>query len=223
MRLLFAIWLAAPSLLMGSFQANRAPATDCVDLGTPKPALTFVYRTAIQGMGTYEYTHKWDELTTTASRLVTARTGPGGSTFTTVNQHRVVDDVFVVDSSTSTGKDGERTMSYKPGSVRDPAFRACAGKSWDIPAVEVTTRTPLATLSFATQRDQRASLMVFAVDDSVTVPAGTFKSVRYVRTRNTLDGQMRDEVWKSIEHGVMVKQTITAGTDTVTDVLIAIR
>ena len=226
MRMLCVVWLATAPLLAGPFQAGSTPATRCVDLGTPKPALSFVYRSTTLGMGTVEYTHKWDELTLMGSRLVTTTTGAGGAASTRVNRHRVVDDLFVVDSSTSSGPSGpsgERTSTYKPGAMGDPAFRACEGKSWAIPAVEVTTTSQAGTSNFATVRDRAATLMIFAVHESITVPAGTFDTVRYVRTRNSLDGQLRDEVWKSIEHGVMVKHTTTAPDLTATDVLIAIR
>lgn len=223
MTMLCVVWLAAAPLLTPPFQAGSTPSMSCVDLGTPKPALSFVYRSTTLGMGTVEYTHKWDELTSVGSRLVTTTNGPGGATSTTINRHRVVDDLFVVDSSTASGRNGERSTSYKPGAMGDPAFRACAGKSWAIPAVEVTTTSPLGTSNFATQRDRPASLMIFAVHEPLTVPAGTFDTVRYVRTRNTLEGQLKDEIWKSIEHGVMVKHTTTAPDLTSTDVLIAIR
>ncbi len=52
----------------------------------------------------------------------------------------------------------------------------------------------------------------------VTVPAGTFDTVHYIRT-----SQSTDEYWKSLEHGVVVKHVATLPMGTMTEVLSAIR
>jgi hypothetical protein len=57
----------------------------------------------------------------------------------------------------------------------------------------------------------------------VTVPAGTFDTVRYVKTMNSGRGQVVDEFWKSIDHGVTVKRTSTQPGSVATEILIAIK
>ena len=50
------------------------------------------------------------------------------------------------------------------------------------------------------------------------MPAGTFDTVRYIRTSQSVD-----EYWKSIEHGVVVKHIATANGVTITETLTAIK
>jgi hypothetical protein len=55
------------------------------------------------------------------------------------------------------------------------------------------------------------------------VPAGTFDTVRYTKTMNSGRGQVKDDLWKSIEHGITVKRNSTQPGSVATEVLIAIR
>jgi len=125
---------------------------------------------------------------------------------TSTTQHRVVDDVLILDSSTQTGTDAGRrvdnSMSFQPGVVADPAYRACAGRTWPISPVVATSQSGQGRFSAATPA---GTLAIKAIRESVTVPAGRFDTVHYTRT----SGQSVDEYWKSIEHGVTVKRTHT--------------
>ena len=114
---------------------------------------------------------------------------------TSITQHRVVDDLLILDSSTHTGTDAgnrvDNSTSYQPGVVADPAYRACAGRTWPIPAVVATSQSAQGRFSAATPP---GTLAIKAIRESVTVPAGRFDTVHYTRT----GGQSVDEYWKSI-------------------------
>ena len=187
-------------------RGEQAPA-NCVSIGTPKPTLSYTYRYGDSVGGSSEFTDRWEEFTKTGSRLLTTKTSPKGSgVLTSTTQHRVVDDLLILDSRTQTGTDAgnrvDNSTSYQPGVVADPAYRACAGRTWPIPAVVVTSQSAHGRFSAATPE---GTLAIKAIRESVTVPAGRFDTVHYTRT----GGQSVDEYWKSIEHGVTVKRTHT--------------
>jgi hypothetical protein len=125
-------------------------------------------------------------------------------------QHRVVDDALILDSSTESGTDGgvrvNNSTSYQPGVVADPAYRACAGRTWPIPAVNATSQSARSRFSAATDP---GTLTIIAIREPVTGPAGRFDTVHYTRTMKSAGGQAVDEYWKSIEHGVTVKRNHT--------------
>jgi hypothetical protein len=114
----------------------------------------------------------------------------------------------VLEASTSVGTDPggpfKNEMSYKPGAMGDPAYRACAGRTWTIPAVAVSSQSRQGSFS---SRTDPGTLTIVAINEMVTVPAGTFQTVRYTKTMNSGRGSLIDEFWKSIEHGVTVKRT----------------
>ena len=203
-------------------QAPATPSGDCVSIGTPKPTLSYTYRYGDSVGGSSEFTDRWEEFTKTGSRLLTTKTSPKGpGVLTSTTQHRVVDDVLILDSSTHTGTDAgnrvDNSTSYQPGVVADPAYRACAGRTWPIPAVVATSQSAQGRFSAATPE---GTLAIKAIRESVTVPAGRFDTVHYTRT----GGQSVDEYWKSIEHGVTVKRTHTLpGVVVVTTILQAIK
>ena len=134
-----------------------------------------------------------------------------------VNEHLIVDDVAILAKSTKLDAKGSviDTTTFRPGLVSDPAVRVCAGRSWPIPAVTASYRSAQTNASAPTPA---GTLKIVALRERVTVPAGTFETVRYIRT-----SQSTDEYWKSIEHGVVVKHIGTLPMGTVTEVLSAIR
>ena len=105
--------------------------------------------------------------------------------------------------------------SFKPGIVGDPAFRACIGRTWQIPAVTAFFQS--GTLK-VTQQTPVGSLRIVSIRERVTVPAGTFDAVRYVRT-----SQSTDEYWKSIDQGVVVKHIGRVNGVTITETLTTIK
>lgn len=192
----------------------QTPPGDCVVIGTPKPSVTYVYQHSETNGKVTEVSNIWESVTDTGSRLRT--NGPAGATVQ-ANEHRIVDDVSLIEKSTKLDAKGGviDTTTFRPGIVGDPAFHACVGRSWAIPAVTATYQSRQAN---ASTTSPAGTLRIVSIRERITVPAGTFDAVRYVRT-----SQSTDEYWKSIEHGVIVKHTGTLPVGTVTDVLLSIR
>lgn len=208
--------LAGPAMLAQT-------ANDCVTIGTPKPSLEYTYRRTASKGGPSDYSHRWEEVTTTGSRVRT--TGPRtGDVSVTVNRHHIVDDVSVIDASTASGTNASgpyvNTTTYQPGVVGDPAFRACAGRSWPIGRVTASHESKQG--KFSAQSDPGILKMV-AIHEPVTVPAGRFDTIHYSRSTTSAQGPVTDEYWKSIEHGVIVKHSSTLPSATSMEILLTIK
>lgn len=200
--------------------AETQPASNCVIIGEPRPNFNFSYRYTDSSGGKSEYTNRWEQFSRTTSKLITTRAG-GTSEY--VSQHQIVDDMLVLESSISVGTDPggpfKNEMSYKPGAIGDPAYRACAGKSWVLPAVTVSGRGRQGT--FATRTDP-GTITIIAINEPVTVPAGTFQTVRYTKVTKGR-ATVAEKFWKSIEHGVSVKHTFRQPGASSEEVLIGIK
>jgi hypothetical protein len=216
-------WLAGVAVVallglserVGSTQPkSRATGGDCVAIGTPKPSATYVYQHAEARGKVTDITTTWEIVTATGSRSRT--TGPHG-VIVQINEHHIADDVAVLDKSTKLDAKGSviDSTTFRPGIVSDPALRGCAGRSWPIPSVTASYRS---TQTNASAPTPAGTLRIVAIRERVTVPAGTFDTVHYVRT-----SQSTDEYWKSLEHGVVVKHIATLPSGTMTEILSAIR
>ncbi len=201
-------------VLDATASSQRAGAADCVSIGKPKPSATYVYEHSESGRAVTRVTNTWESVTETGSRL--RADGPNGI-FVQVNAHHLEGDVAVLDKSSKLGPGGAPVdaTTFRPGLVSDPAFRACAGQSWQIPSVTATYQSGQAN---GTAPTPAGTLRIISIHERIAVPAGTFDTVHYVRT-----SQSNDEYWKSIEHGVVVKHIATLKVGTVTEVLAEIR
>jgi hypothetical protein len=201
-------------------QAAAIASASCVDLGAPKPTLAFTYRYS-DASGSTDFTNRWKQFSATGSELVTTR-ATGQSTY--VSRHRVSDDVFVLESSSASGTDADgpfnNSMTYTPGTIGDPAYKACEGKTWSIAVVNATSRSMRGSSSAKTDP---GTMKIVKIHERVTVPAGTFDTVRYVKSMNSGRGQVVDEFWKSIEHGVTVKRTSRQPGSVATEILVGIK
>lgn len=193
---------------------DRAASSDCVTIGKPNPQKVYVYRHVESTGNSTETTQQWESVTETGSRVKI--TGPSGR-MSQVNEHRIVDDVAVLHRTTKLDAFDQpaESTSFSPGLISDPAFRACAGRTWTIASVAATFRSSRIKATSATPA---GTLRIVALRERTTVPAGTFQTVRYVRT-----SQSRDEYWKAIEAGVIVKHTATVNGQLVTETLVAIK
>jgi len=210
--LLLVLGSASPAVV--TVFGQRANASDCVTIAKPKPTTTFVYQHTEPGGRATRVTNTWERVSETGSRL--RADGPAGI-FVQVNAHHVANDVIVLEGSSKLGPGGNPldSTTFQPGLIAEPAFRACAGQSWQIPPVTATFKSGQTNTSASTPA---GTLKIVAVHESVTVPAGTFDTVHYSRT-----SQSTDEYWKSIEQGVIVKHTATLPVGTVSEVLVEIR
>ncbi len=218
---------ATPAIGARPGQTAAPAAGDCVPVGTPKPNLTYVYRQTESTGNSSEFTNRWETFTATGSRLHTIKNTPRGrATLITVTEHRVVDDLLMIDRQTDTGTDAGRpinntTSFQRPGIVGGPAKQACRDRSWNFRGVTAThnqsSEGPVSAMTDA------GSLRVIAIREAVSVQAGRFDTVHYLRTVMGATGRTLDEYWLSIEHGVMVKRNHTLPNATVAAVLQAIK
>lgn len=206
--------LASASPAVVTVFGQRANASDCVAIAKPKPTATFVYQHTEPGGRATRVTNTWERFNETGSRL--RADGPAGI-FVQVNAHHVENGVIVLEGSSKLGPGGNPldSTTFQPGLIAEPAFRACAGQSWQIPSVTATFKSGQTNTSASTPA---GTLKIVSIHESVTVPAGTFDTVHYSRT-----SQATDEYWKSIEHGVVVKHTTTLPVGTISEVLVEIR
>jgi hypothetical protein len=204
--------LAAPRGQTAS--AQGAAAADCVPIATPRPAIGYTYQLTQSNGTRSQYTHHWESVTPTESRVRV--TGPRGIEIQ-VTEHHIEDDVSILDRQSKLNANGGviDATTFRPGIVGDPAFRACAGRSWPIRAVTATYQS---TQAKASAQTHAGTLRIIAIREKVTVPAGDFETVRYIRT-----SQSTDEYWKSIEHGVVVKHVATLPGGVVTHLLASIK
>lgn len=200
--------------------AEQKPAADCVTIGKPNPSMGYIYQHRESAGAVTEVMQQWEEVTETGSRVRVTR---GTSVQIQVTEHRIVDDVSVLESMTSMSASGGVTSGtvFRPGAVGDPAFRACAGQTWQIPAVTATHASGQGPSASAPT--SAGTMKIVAIRESITVPAGSFDTVRYTRTLATPGGQSVDEYWKSIEHGVIVRHTSALPGWTLAEELKAIR
>ena len=216
----FALVMASSGVDVRSQQSAQ-----CVAISAAKTEVDFVYRYTASSGDVSESTMRWLQFTPTSSRLRTTRIGSKGPMVTTEEtEHTIENDLLVMRVDTVTGTDEagafSSSMTYSPGLIVMPAFRACVGQTVTIPAVTQTTKSNQRT---STAPSDSGELKIIAVDEQVTVPAGTFSAVRFTRTLNKSRGTEVTEVWRSTQHGVTVKRVVTTPRTTATEVLLAIR
>jgi hypothetical protein len=212
---LVAGWLPAAGAGAAVQAQSGSAASNCTPIATPRPSAVYTYQHIESTGGRTQSTQQWENVTATGSRVRT--TGPAGVQ-TQVNVHHIVDDVAVLDRSTKLNGNGGviDATTFSPGIPSDPAFRACAGRSWPIPSVTATFES--AAGNRASARTPAGKLAIVAIHEKVTVPAGTFDTVHYTRT-----SQSSDEYWKSIDQGVVVKHLATGRGGTVTESLVSMK
>ena len=198
-----AVLIAAALCIHGRAAVLPPAQGDCVSIGTPKPSLTYTYRHTDANGAVTQVATQWDSVTPTGSRH--RAVGPTGLTIQE-NEHHVVDDVAYLDRQSVVNERGVRQSStvFKPAIVSDPAFRACAGKAWTGEASAVTFQS--AGRGPASAKMGPVSLRIIAIREAVTVGAGRFDTVHYIRESSSVD-----EYWKSMEHGVVVRHTAKIG------------
>ena len=218
-----------PLLLAGSVATGLAaqqvtkaptptPAPGCAPIGTPQPSRVYTYELHPSTGRTTTSTEQWESVTPTGSKVRT--TGPDG-VIVQINSHKFVNNVAMLSLSMKTTAKGVLMSStdFSPAMVSDPVVSACPGASWNIAPVTVIYRP--ASGKGGNANMSGGSLRIVTVREKVTVPAGTFDTVHYVRTVST----STDEYWKSLDQGVIVKQysRLAAGAGVVSRTLMSIK
>ena len=199
------------SLTATAGQVAPVPPEKCVTMGKPKLNVGYMYREADSSGGVSLFTDRWEQFTATGSQVMTKKTGgPAQGTIKTVNRHRIVKGLYLLDGSSQAGTSGgsriDNSSIFVPAIVADSANPVCEKRSWPIRASKVTNTSAHGTFSATSDA---GTLFIISVHEVITVPAGKFDTVHSKRVMNTARGVGVDEYWKSIEHGVTVKRIHT--------------
>jgi hypothetical protein len=116
----------------------------------------------------------------------------------------------------------ETDVTFTPSLAQGPAQGWCVGNTWDIPAVteHIVVKSPQGTIpSMVTTIASTGE--VLAVGESVTVPGGTFNTVKYRGSVVSGSAVQTAVTWVSMEKNIVVKQETldAAGAVTSTTVL----
>jgi hypothetical protein len=107
----------------------------------------------------------------------------------------------------------ETDVTFTPSLVAGPAQGWCVGNTWTVPPVteQIVVKSPQGT--FPTTVTTIASTgEVLAVGESVTVPGGTFNTVKHRGSILSGSSVQTAITWTSMQHNIVVRQdTIDAG------------
>lgn len=153
---------------------------------------------------------RYDSISETMTKTTTSSSVTGGgmtsATSGTETQHYAVADGYLMISKVETSNQVQgyainSTTTYAEPYNTGPAYQYCSGQTWNVDSVPGSTDigmgSPISFNSAAYQGE------VLAVDESVTIPAGTFQAVHLEIQR--ADGTATEE-WISTEHGILIKQ-----------------
>ena len=97
--------------------------------------------------------------------------------------------------------------TFNPAKVVGPSSRWCQGETWMAPSVSVTTQVNNGPPEQAMTPTEEG--VVHSINETVTVPAGTFNAVHYTVTITSGGGSGSTvSVWLDAETGVEVKQEV---------------
>lgn len=111
----------------------------------------------------------------------------------------------------------ETDVTFTPSLVAGPAQGWCVGNTWTIPAVteHITVKSPQGTIpSMVTTIASTGE--VLAVGESLTVPGGTFNTVKYKGVVISGSSVQTAITWVSMEHNIVVRQDTLDGAGAVT-------
>ena len=113
----------------------------------------------------------------------------------------------------------EVEIDFVPSLIAGPAGGWCPDAKWDVPPVTETivTRGP-APVPPQIVTTLASSGQVLAVDDVISVPAGTFHTVKYRGVVASANGVQTAVTWVSKERNVVVKQDTLDANGVVTSV-----
>ena len=118
----------------------------------------------------------------------------------------------------------EVDIDFVPTLTLGPADGWCVGNTWTVAPVTET----IVTRSPAGQQQQVITTIggtgeVLAVGDMVTVPAGTFKTVKYRGVTVSGTSVQTSITWVSMDHNIVVKQDTVDGNGAVTSTTVLTR
>ena len=111
-------------------------------------------------------------------------------------------------TTTISGFSTEVDIDFVPSLILGPAAGWCVGNTWSVAPVTETivTKAPFVLPVTTIQTTIGGDGEVLAVGEMVTVPAGTFSTVKY-RGISFANNTVQESItWTSMEHSIVVKQ-----------------
>jgi len=110
-------------------------------------------------------------------------------------------------------------VTWVPSLAAGPASGWCVGATWDVaPSVQTLTATTLGAPVSTITTTAGSQGEVLAVGESITVPGGTFNTVKYKGILVTADGAQPAITWVSMADNIVVKQDTLDAAGNVTTV-----
>jgi hypothetical protein len=199
------------------------PAGQCHTFGLVRAGLVATYVTTTPGGNvnfTVTYISHTPTLTHTTQKVTTLQGNADAETILTgelVGNLRALKHVFVR-TSTVVPVIGAFTtdvdIDFVPSLAAGPAAGWCVGNTWmTAPSVQtITTKPQIGPVTVITNNVIGSEGIVLAVGESVTVPAGTFNTVKYRGSIVAGNNVSPAITWVSTEHNIVVRQdTLDAG------------
>lgn len=190
-------------------QAAASASGSCVRPTLPKAGTVYGFRVTAPD-GVLNATTTFLSVTDTVSTSRTEATSAVGSTTSTATKTiaylpgNLIGVVSVDDSSQTPVGTIRTVVTFSPTLVGGPGPEVCPGFTWTSPSVSIgtTTTTPYGSGS-QTTASVPARGRVVSTDETITVPAGTFRTYRTFVER---DDQTTTETWFSYEGALAVRQ-----------------
>lgn len=191
------------------FVQAGAASGECIRPTLPKVGTVYDFRlTGPDGVMTSTTTFLSVTDTVTTSRTDSTAGGSTTRSDTTKTISYLPGDlvgVVSVDTAAQTQIGTVRTVvTYNPALVGAPGPNVCPGVTWTSPAAPFTTTT---TTPFGSSSQGGVSIpargRVVSTDETITVPAGTFRTYRIFVERDDLT---TTETWLSYEYGMAIRQ-----------------
>lgn len=207
----------------------KAAVGDCHTFGLVQAGLKATYHAEAPG-GDADFTITY--ISDTPTRVHTTQdvsTAQGNATAETVVDGEIVGNlraikhinVEVVTIVPVLGRvTTEVDVDFVPSLASGPAAGWCVGAKWTVPPVTETivTRSPAGTFTDVVTTIASEG-EVLAVGESITVPAGTFRTVKYRSAIVTSSNAVQPAItWVSMEHNIVVKQDTLDAAGNVTSV-----
>jgi hypothetical protein len=193
------------------------PTGQCHTFGFVKAGTKATYVT-VTPQGNVNFTVTYLSSSATQTKTTQAVTTPQGSADAettidteTINSLLATKRILTLTSTTVPvlGKlTTEVEITFTPSLTIGPSGGWCTGAKWTIPAVTQTivTRAAMAPPQTTIVTTFQSEGEVLAVGESITVPAGTFSTVKSRGTTTSGDTVSPAITWMSMEHNVTVRQ-----------------
>jgi len=102
----------------------------------------------------------------------------------------------------------DSNLDFVPSLIAGPASGWCAGATWNVAATTetITTTATLTPPQTTVQTTAASAGEVLAVNESITVPAGTFRTVKYRGTIVANNNAQPAITWTSMDDAIVVRQ-----------------